>query len=79
MHFYIHIIIKYFIINNNVFIVTDERTSTAHNQNDRRTPSPTSVQTGGSSSDTSVLGYTLHPMRVYDTKYGVKGADFKIT
>ena len=27
MHFYIHIIINYFNINNNVFIVTDERTA----------------------------------------------------
>ena len=27
MHFYIHIIINYFIINNNVFIITDECTA----------------------------------------------------
>ena len=44
--------------------------STSHNHNDRRTPSPLpiSVQTGGSSNHPSVLGYTLHPKRVYDDK-----------
>ena len=44
--------------------------STSHNHNDRRTPSPpsTSIQTGGSSSHPSVLGYTVHPNRVYDAK-----------
>ena len=82
MHFYIQIIINYFILNNNVFIITDECTantampSTAHTHNDRRTPSPlpTSVQTGGSSSHPSVLGYTSHPKRVYAAnKFGVKG------
>ena len=44
--------------------------STAHNHNERRTPTPqpTSVQTGGSSSHPSVLEYTLHSKRVYDAK-----------
>ena len=92
MHFYIHIIINYFIINNNVFIVTDECTaspittdcainiSQAEWQKKKTSPLPTSVQTGGSSSHPSVLGYTLHPKRVYDTnKFGVKGLDFKMT
>ena len=54
--------------------------STSDNHNDRGSLSPTSVQTGGSSSHTSVLGYTLHPKRVYDAKkIGVKVVDFKIT
>ena len=35
---------------------------------------------GGSSSHSSVLGYTLHPKRVYDAKkMVVKGVDFRIT
>ena len=42
--------------------------STSDNHNDRGSRSPTSVQTGGSSSHPSVLGYTLHPKRVYDAK-----------
>ena len=54
--------------------------STSNNHKDRGSPSPPSVQTGGSSSHLSVLGYTLHPKRVYDAKkIGVKGVDFKIT
>ena len=53
--------------------------STSHNQNYRETPSPTSVQTGGSSTHTSVLGYTLHPMRVYDAnKVDVKDVDLRL-
>ena len=42
--------------------------STSDSRNDRGPPSPTSVQTWGSSSQPSVLGYTLHPKRVYDAK-----------
>ena len=42
--------------------------STSNNHNDRGSPSPPSVQTGGSSSHPSVLGYTLHPKRLYDAK-----------
>ena len=54
--------------------------STSDNHNDRGSPSPTSVQTERSSSHPSVLGYTLHPKRVYDAqKIGVKVVDFKIT
>ena len=77
MHFYIHIIINYFIIYNNVLLLQmNAQTassplavpSTSDNHNGRGTPSPTSVQTGGSSSHSSVLGYTLHPKRVYDAK-----------
>ena len=43
---------------------------TSQNHNDRRSPSPqpTSVQTGGSNIHPLVLGYTLHPKRVYDVK-----------
>ena len=50
--------------------------STSHNHNDKifRSPLPTKVQNGGSSSHPVVLGYTLHPKRVYYAKhFGVKG------
>ena len=49
MHFYIHILINYFIINNNVFLLQMSAqpapspldvSSTSHNHKDRRTPSP---------------------------------------
>ena len=51
--------------------------STSYNHVD---PMPTSVQTGGSISHQSVLGYTLHHKRVYDAnKFGVNDADDKIT
>ena len=90
MHFLIHIIINYFNVNNNVLLLQMSAQpapsplvvpSTSHNHIDRRTPSPLPpcVQSGGSSSQPSVLGYTLHPKRVYvANKFGVKGVDFKI-
>ena len=54
--------------------------SASHNHNDRRSPSPqpTSVQSGGSSSHPTVLGYALHPKRRYDAKNGVKEKGYKI-
>ena len=75
---------NYFIINNSVLLHMSAHPipsplvmpSTSHNHNDKisRSTLPTKVQTGGSSSHPAVLGYTLHPKRVYYAKYfGIKG------